>query len=259
MKPSLIPFRYPIYLSALLALQASTGSLRAQENPQVEQLRKQLLDLQESFRRMQEEQQRQIDALQKQIDAVSRPAKPTNTPAVAPAAPAPAPTASASAPPPAGSGVPELPPEVTKLPSSPPATAPQPGTEVPGQAQGGAAAPNISPPWSPASPIRIGGEKNYINLSFDALVAAGSSTASDIQQLEPGGHDPTQRGFTVQNLETVFEGAVDPYFRGQANLVFQIDSAGETTFEAEEAYLETMSLPANLQVKAGQFFTELDD
>src|SRR5713101_7242459 len=112
-------------------------------------------------------------------------------------------------------------------------------------------------PWSPAAPIRLaGGGQNYISLSFDALVAAGASTAKDIDKLDLGGHDPKQRGFTVQNLETVFEGKVDPYFRGQANVVLQINPHGDTTIEAEEAYLETMSLPWNLQMKAGQFFTE---
>ncbi|HEY0456287.1 MAG TPA: hypothetical protein VGE41_07910 [Verrucomicrobiae bacterium] len=110
--------------------------------------------------------------------------------------------------------------------------------------------------WSPEQPLRIGSAQNYINLSFDGLVAAGYSTANDIERLQPGGHDPKQRGFTVQNLETVFDGKVDPYFRGQANVVLQIDPHGDTTIEAEEAYLETMSLPWNLQVKGGQFFTE---
>ena len=94
-------------------------------------------------------------------------------------------------------------------------------------------------------------KQNYINLSFDALVAGGASTANDMEKLQLGGHDPQQRGFTVQNLETVFDGKVDPYFRGQANVVLQIDPQGETTIEAEEAYLETMSLPWNLQVKGG--------
>jgi hypothetical protein len=60
----------------------------------------------------------------------------------------------------------------------------------------------------------------------------------------------------VQNLETTFEGKVDPYFRGQAAVVLQIDPEGETTIEAEEAYFETMALPWNLQVKGGQYFTE---
>src|SRR5439155_12898888 len=96
----------------------------------------------------------------------------------------------------------------------------------------------------------------YMNTSYDALVAAGTSTANDIDKLQLGGHDPQARGFTVQNLEITLDGKVDPYFRGQANVVLQIDPAGETTIEAEEAYLETMSLPLNLQVKAGQFFTD---
>ena len=111
--------------------------------------------------------------------------------------------------------------------------------------------------WSPAEPIRLfGGGQNYINLSLDGLFAAGTSTANDIKALEPGGHDPNQRGFTVQNLETVFEGKVDPYFRAQANVVLTIDPDGETIVEAEEAYAETMALPWNLQVKAGQYLTE---
>src|SRR6266705_5353600 len=137
----------------------------------------------------------------------------------------------------------------------PPAIVQQPAAVTNGE-------PNLPPgmaaaPWSPAAPIRLaGGGQNYISLSFDALVAAGASTAKDIDKLELGGHDPKERGFTIQNLETVFDGKVDPYFRGQANIVLQIDPHGDTTVEAEEAYLETMSLPLNLQVKAGQFFTE---
>lgn len=111
--------------------------------------------------------------------------------------------------------------------------------------------------WSPSDPIRLfGSGQNYLNLSFDALFAAGSSTAEDVGRLETGGHDPNQRGFTIQNLETVFEGKVDPYFRGQANIVMSLDADGETIIEAEEAFLETMSLPWNLQVKAGLYLTE---
>jgi hypothetical protein len=129
----------------------------------------------------------------------------------------------------------------------------QPSQPVTGAGAGGATTPGT---WSPTQPIRVGSAQAYLNISFDALVAAGGSTANDINRLETGGHDPTQNGFTVQNLETVFEGKVDPYFRGQANIVLQIGPDGQTTIEAEEAYLETLSLPLNLQVKAGQFFTE---
>ena len=115
----------------------------------------------------------------------------------------------------------------------------------------------MTKPWRPSDPIGlIRAGQSYLNMSLDGLFAVGGSTAKDIGALQPGGHDPNQRGFSVQNVEAVFEGMVDPYFRGQANLVYQLNVAGESVFELEEAYLESLSLPANLQLKAGQFFTE---
>ena len=207
--------------------------LQAQETSETEKLNKQLKQMQETFEkqqaemkanfeRMMLEQQAQIDGLKKQLEGQ------TNIP-------------SAVAQQPIGTS--------SAQPLSTPVTA------LPG--------PDLARPWRPSDPIRLGSAQNYINLSFDALVAAGTSTAKDIASVSPGGpklelggHDPKQRGFTIQNLEMVFDGKVDPYFRGQANVVLQIDPHGDTAIEAEEAYLETMSLPWNLQVKAGQFFTE---
>jgi hypothetical protein len=121
-----------------------------------------------------------------------------------------------------------------------------------------AAAPlETKQPWTPTSPIPLlGGQRNYLNLSFDALFTGGSSTATDVEHLQIGAHDPNQRGFTAQNLEIVFEGMVDPYFRGQASLAGHMEPSGDFHFEAEEAYLETLSLPWNLQLKGGQFLTE---
>ncbi len=115
---------------------------------------------------------------------------------------------------------------------------------------------DLTPRWSPTDGLRIGGSKSYLDISFDALLAAGTSTSPNIGPLQLGGHDPTQRGFTVQNLEMTLSGNVDTYFRGQANLIYQLNPQGQSTFEAEEAYLETLSLPGNFQIKAGQFFTE---
>jgi hypothetical protein len=74
--------------------------------------------------------------------------------------------------------------------------------------------------------------------------------------LEQGDHDPKVNGFTMPNAEISLDGAVDPYFKGFSNIVLKIDSAGETGIELEEAYALTTSLPANLQLKFGQFFTE---
>lgn len=54
--------------------------------------------------------------------------------------------------------------------------------------------------WSPEQPITLlSTGKSYMNISFDGLFAAAGTTG-DLETLETGGHDPNQRGFTVQNL-----------------------------------------------------------
>jgi hypothetical protein len=113
------------------------------------------------------------------------------------------------------------------------------------------------PAWSPVAPIRVGRGAAYMDIGLVGTFAAGSSTAGDIEGgTQLGGHDPNQRGFTVQGVEANFQGAVDPYFRGNANIVFSLDSGGESFVELEEAWLETISLPWNLQVRAGQYLTD---
>ena len=96
----------------------------------------------------------------------------------------------------------------------------------------------------------------YMNIGFTALMDAGWATTRDIKSLMTGDHDPKVRGFTMPNTELTLDGAVDPYFKGFANIAFKLDENGETGVELEEAYVLTSSLPANLQLKAGQFFAE---
>lgn len=107
---------------------------------------------------------------------------------------------------------------------------------------------------------RIGGANfRLLDLSLNGLFAGGSSTEREeaLQTLQGGGHDPRKRGFTVQNVELSLMGAVDPYFTGEAHLIYFIDPLeGESVFELEEAFLTTTSLPYGLQLEAGQFFTE---
>src|SRR5216117_3477190 len=103
-------------------------------------------------------------------------------------------------------------------------------------------------------PITIGGGKNYMNISLDGLFALAYSSARDLDNIEVGDHDPQQRGFNARNIELAFDGAVDPYFEGFANIVFKLDNDNETEVEVEEAFMQTTSLPFNLQLKAGQFF-----
>src|SRR6266700_2411492 len=110
--------------------------------------------------------------------------------------------------------------------------------------------------WSPSQPITVGrGGSAYMNVSFDALMDVGGSTARDPSaQLQLGDHDPIQRGFSLRNAEIALDGAVDPYFKGFANIVLKLEKNQDTTIELEEAYLQSTSLPANLQLKGGQFF-----
>lgn len=96
----------------------------------------------------------------------------------------------------------------------------------------------------------------YMNIGFVALTDAGWSTEPDVSSLQLGDHDPKVRGFTIPNTELTLDAAVDPYFKGFSNIVFKLDKNGETGVELEEAYLQTTSLPGNLQLRVGQFFTE---
>ena len=103
-------------------------------------------------------------------------------------------------------------------------------------------------------PMGIGNGKNYMNISFDGLFALAYSSDKHLDQIEVGDHDPMQRGFNARNIELAFDGAVDPYFEGFANIVFKLDNDNNTDVEVEEAFMQTTSLPFNLQLKGGQFF-----
>jgi hypothetical protein len=104
-----------------------------------------------------------------------------------------------------------------------------------------------------------GSRLRLIDISMDALFAAGTSTEEDesLQTLQGGGHDPRKRGFTVQNVELSLMGAVDPYLNGESHIIFFLDPlSGETELELEEIFLTTQALPYGLELEAGHFFTE---
>ena len=206
------------------ALVVGLRAFAAEETNEVEQLKRQLQQMQENFDRMQREQKQQIEALTQKLDAL------------------------------AGKQAAEA--EKKKLEQD---LASELQKNQPRASAETAKVPVATPTaaWSPTAPIRLGGNGAYMDIGLVATFAAGGSTANDIEGgTQLGGHDPNQRGFTVQGAEVNFAGAVDPYFRGNANVVFQIDSGGESFLELEEAWLETLSLPANLQVRGGQFLTD---
>src|SRR5262249_31224237 len=106
-------------------------------------------------------------------------------------------------------------------------------------------------------PITIGGGKAYMNISLDSMFALAYSSAANLNDIEVGDHDPQQRGFNARNTELAFDGAVDPYFEGFANIVFLLDNNNQTEVELEEAFLQAPSVPYNLQLKGGQYLAAL--
>lgn len=100
---------------------------------------------------------------------------------------------------------------------------------------------------------RSAGALRLIDTSVDVLVAGGFSSEDNsvLENLQSGGHDPKRNGFTLQQAEVSFSGAIDPYFTGEAHIVFL-----ENGVELEEAFLTSTALPAGLELKAGYFLTE---
>jgi hypothetical protein len=107
-----------------------------------------------------------------------------------------------------------------------------------------------------APPVQARAGGAYMNVSFVGLLDAGWSTEPDVGAIEVGDHDPRVRGFSIPNAELALDGTVDPYFLAFANIVYKLDAEGETGVELEEMFFLTTSLPGNLQIKGGQFFTE---
>lgn len=121
----------------------------------------------------------------------------------------------------------------------------------------GVAANTPTPAANAAAPTSQASDGRFA-VGVSSLFAFGGSSLTDAELagIQAGGHDPSRNGFTLQNLELIAAGAVDPYFDAQVNAVMLIDAAGETVVELEEAFLRTRAVPAGLQVKAGQYYTE---
>lgn len=121
-----------------------------------------------------------------------------------------------------------------------------------------AAAATVPPAASSVAPVAMGASRpgsTYMNISYGAAMTAGWTSQQDPSaRLELGDHDPIKRGFSLRNAEIAVDGAVDPYFKGFANIVLKLDQNNQTTVELEESFLQSTSLPANLQFKAGQYF-----
>src|SRR6266568_3665376 len=235
---------------------SSPGPAVSQSTPasaaDVEALRQQVQSLTETVKTLQQQVKDQQAALEK-ANLGGELASQQN--------PEPSPIAgAANSPASAASGAPRFPTEDTSVVSSTTAPAVS-GTLAPGSFPTTDTSVVTSTPETISSsgaggsltaPITIGGGKNYMNISFDGLFALAYSSARDLNRVEVGDHDPQQRGFNARNIELAFDGAVDPYFEGFANIVFKLDNDNETEVEGEEVFLQFPRLHLITHVKAGQ-------
>lgn len=205
---------------ACLSLLGVAVRLPAADN-EVQQLKAQIEQMRATFEQTRREQDRRIDELTRKLEALTS------------AAPAPAAASPAKSE------------EQKKLEQELVAEMTTPAAAPPGVNDRNAT------PIAPAS--RAGSA--YMNLSYGALLVGGWSSESDPSaQLQLGDHDPIKRGFALRNAEIAVDGAVDPYFKGFANIVLKLDKNNETSIELEESFLQSTALPGNLQLKAGQYF-----
>src|SRR5205085_12649062 len=99
---------------------------------------------------------------------------------------------------------------------------------------------------NPALSFILDGAFGYYGVHAGDFAALGLPIAGD---------DPSdsKEGFTVQEIELAAQAALDPYFEGAIFLTIpNLDG-----IEVEEGYLVTTSLPANLQIKAGTFRSQV--
>ena len=133
-------------------------------------------------------------------------------------------------------------PTVPDVPAAPPAATAPP--EAPAT-QTSAPAPGSSL-LNPALSFIVDTTFGYYGRDAGNFAALGLPAAGD----DPS---PINEGFGVQEIEIGAKAAIDPYLDGAVFLTIP----NLEGIEVEEAYLVTTSLPANLQIKAGTFRSQV--
>lgn len=90
-----------------------------------------------------------------------------------------------------------------------------------------------------------------ISLIGDFAAVGSPLSQKKLSSIQGGTHDPRTKGFSLPSAELSLGGAVDPYFYGEAHVLF-----GEGFVELEEAFLTSQRLPFGLELEAGHFLTE---
>lgn len=227
MKHNFLDMKHNFLKGLAFALCLAATPLPAQEAAKTLELQRQLQAMRDSFDEQQRQHREQMRVMQSQINQLLK---------------------ASSTPPAAKAMEPNDPIDPTSTTSVDSVSAPTPDAAGTGAAE--------LKNWRPSDRIGLNRGNVSLDLGLTGTFSIGGSTAKDLNELNLGGHDPNARGFTVQGVEAHFSGAVDPYFRGQANLNFAISADGESFMELEEAWLESVALPWNLQLQAGQIYSD---
>jgi len=89
------------------------------------------------------------------------------------------------------------------------------------------------------------------NISMGGDFFAGISTSKQNFISEPGDISYGNNRFTLREIEIAFVAPLDPFTRGKAFISIADDEIG-----IEEAYMEWLNLPANLNLKVGAFYAD---
>ena len=243
---------------------AQSSPVAAQSADDIALMKQQMLQMQDGLRQMQAQHRKEVAELKAQVQSLQKTVhdfqKTMPAGAASPAVAGPATTAAAA---PKAEGATAFPTTDTSVvaegvPAAAPAQQAPASATFPTTDESVTTAPAATPATGLTRPLTIlGGGKTYMNISFDGQFSLATSTDKHLENLETGDHDPQQRGFNARNLELALDGAVDPYFEGFANIVFKLDNENETSVEVEEAFMQTTTLPWDLQAKGGQFFAPL--
>ena len=107
-----------------------------------------------------------------------------------------------------------------------------------------ASAVQTQPPASAPSPAAPASPMAKLNPDISFILDVGFAWFTRADHPKQGGHSIDDNGIAVQGLELAASASVDPFFR--FDLFAQLAEV-----EVEEAYLTTLSLPGNLQARAG--------
>jgi hypothetical protein len=142
----------------------------------------------------------------------------------------------------------QSPPPVPPAPPVPEASAPAPVAPL-----AAPATQTTAPTPAPGSSLLNPALSFILDTTFGYYGRDGANFAA--LGLPPAGDDPSpiNEGFGVQEIEIGAQAAIDPYLDGAVFLTIP----NLEGIEVEEAYLVTTSLPANLQLKAGTFRSQV--